>query len=317
MKGSPISVYCASVRGQSHIKSGKPCQDRCCYEVFECGNANAAVIAVADGLGSASHSDIGADIAVHAAVAEIKRYLTTDFEDGLTLAEITPDETVLTDAISAAADAIEKYAENAANGVRKKDLACTLALLYYFKGKTAAAQVGDGAIVGCFSDGRTGVVVKPVDSEYINEVTPITAPDWRSRMNVAAGITAPEGLVSAAVFTDGCIGAVTVKKDGDIEAFEGFFAPLFRYFESYAGAEAGKGVDVESGVGVEVGDGVVGGNGVGVAENADIAQLLSSEKMCSVSDDDKTLAVICFGDDARRYLRINGDASDAKPDNSE
>lgn len=303
MKGSPISVYCASVRGQSHIKSGKPCQDRCCYEVFECGNANAAVIAVADGLGSASHSDIGADIAVHAAVAEIKRYLTTDFEDGLTLAEITPDETVLTDAISAAADAIEKYAEDAANGVRKKDLACTLALLYYFKGKTAAAQVGDGAIVGCFSDGRTGVVVKPVDSEYINEVTPITAPDWRSRMNVAAGITAPEGLVSAAVFTDGCIGAVTVKKDGDIEAFEGFFAPLFRYFESYAETDAG----AETGTGAEV----------EVGENADIAQLLSSEKMCSVSDDDKTLAVICFGDDARRYLRINYDASDAKPDNSE
>ena len=295
MKGSPISVYCASVRGQSHIRSGKPCQDRCYFEIFGCGNnkGDAAVIAVADGLGSASHSEIGADIAVHAAAAEIKRYLTTDFEDGLTLAEITSDETILLDAFAAAAEAIEKYAEDAANGVVKKDLACTLALLFYFGGKAAAAQVGDGAIVGAFSDGRTEIIVKPVDSEYINEVTPITSPDWKSRMNMAAGMSAPTGLVNAAVFTDGCIGAVTVKKDGNIEAFEGFFRPLFDYFN------AKNREDTENRENGEMGEGDNSENGEnsGDSENSDIAGLLSSEKMCSVSDDDKTLVVACFGEE--------------------
>ncbi len=285
MKGSPISVYCASVRGQSHIKSGKPCQDRCYFEIFECGRdneSNAAIIAVADGLGSASHSEIGADIAVHAAAAEIKRYLTTYFEDGLTLAEITSDEDILLSAFSAAVKEIEEYSEDAANGVRKKDLACTLALLFYFKGKTAAAQVGDGAIVGGFDDGRIEIVVKPVYSEYINEVTPITSPDWKKRMNIAAGISAPAGLVNAAVFTDGCIGAVTVKKEGEIEAFEGFFRPLFCYFESKTETEKSDDEIQTSG-------------------NSDIAELLDSEKMCNVSDDDKTLAVACFGEDASKY----------------
>lgn len=292
MKGSPISVYCASVRGQSHIKSDKPCQDRCYFEIFGCGKGkgDAAVIAVADGLGSASHSEIGADIAVHAAAAEIKRYLTTDFEDGLTLAEITSDETILLDAFTAAAEAIEKYAEDAANGVVKKDLACTLALLFYFGRKAAAAQVGDGAIVGAFSDGRMEIIVKPVDSEYINEVTPITSPDWKSRMNMTAGASAPEGLVNAAVFTDGCIGAVTVKKDGNIEPFEGFFRPLFDYFNS-KNRENGETGDSD---GSENGENGENSDNNGNDGNSDIAGLLSSEKMCSVSDDDKTLAVACF-----------------------
>ena len=174
-----------------------------------------------------------------------------------------------------------------ANGVVKKDLACTLALLFYFGGKAAAAQVGDGAIVGAFSDGRMEIIVKPVDSEYINEVTPITSPDWKSRMNMTAGASAPVGLVNAAVFTDGCIGAVTVKKDGNIEPFEGFFRPLFDYFNSKnrENGETGESDGSENGEN----DDNNGNDG-----NSDIAGLLSSEKMCSVSDDDKTLAVACF-----------------------
>src|SRR5512146_1899671 len=69
-------VVGAAVRGVSHQKLGMPCQDALEYRVLPNG---AVLIAVADGAGSASQSELGARLAVMRAMdtleAKIKRNL--------------------------------------------------------------------------------------------------------------------------------------------------------------------------------------------------------------------------------------------------
>src|SRR5438128_789530 len=57
-----------SVVGTSHVDDGKPCQDSSISEIV----GNVLIVAVADGAGSAIHSEIGAEIATNTAVEIIR-----------------------------------------------------------------------------------------------------------------------------------------------------------------------------------------------------------------------------------------------------
>ena len=58
-------VLGASVTGSSHLKASLPCQDAHAYCLV---GDSTLIIAVADGLGSAAHAEIAAQIAVSAAL---------------------------------------------------------------------------------------------------------------------------------------------------------------------------------------------------------------------------------------------------------
>ena len=58
-----------SVRGTSHEKTGQPCQDAVYWETFPHG---LLVTAVADGAGSAALGEVGATVAVRAAVDRVR-----------------------------------------------------------------------------------------------------------------------------------------------------------------------------------------------------------------------------------------------------
>ena len=63
-------VMAASVQGESHEKTGQPCQDACEWLVTAGG---VLVGAVADGAGTAELGDVGAQMATRAALAALSR----------------------------------------------------------------------------------------------------------------------------------------------------------------------------------------------------------------------------------------------------
>ena len=120
--------------GSAHEKLGLPCQDR-----FECiaSNEHATFIAaVADGAGSASLAQIGAELAVEVITASSLLGVRAGRQDL---------DRVLWDGASLARTRI--FEEAAARGVEARELACTLLAVVATPVGGAALQIGDGVMV--------------------------------------------------------------------------------------------------------------------------------------------------------------------------
>jgi serine/threonine protein phosphatase PrpC len=129
-------IFGASVIGPSHIEKGTPCQDACKYAIIP---PNCGVIAVADGLGSASKSDTGAQIAVEAALDVGKA----------TISKKKIAETDLSDAAKEAVAFARKELEAKATKEQCSlhDLACTIIVAIFYEDNVSVAHIGDGAVV--------------------------------------------------------------------------------------------------------------------------------------------------------------------------
>jgi hypothetical protein len=204
------TIVGASAVGSSHVRRGTPCQDAFC--VYEHGDAYA--IAVADGLGTAARSELGASVATAAAAAR-----------ALPLRDDDPVEAAL-DAMLAAREALQICAE--LSGIPLRDLACTLMVVAGNAERIGIAHLGDGAVVGRASD-EWCVLSPPAPSEYLNETDPLTACDWESRVR---SVCALGGVDALAMFTDGCQHAA-ISPGG--RAHAGFFRPLVDYVTSGVG----------------------------------------------------------------------------------
>jgi hypothetical protein len=228
---------------------GLPCQDACAFCTLPSG---LSVIAVADGLGSAVKSEIGAKLTVDAAVA-----LAID-EFGKPKHLIPPLGEIARASVHSARKALEQKA--AEEQWSLSDLACTVIVVAVHEDQLAIGHIGDGAVVAQASDGLR-LLSGPGESEYANEVVPLTSTDWQQSLRVVPVV--PD-LESVAVFTDGCQRAAFRKSADKLEPFEGFFGPIFSYAR-----ELPDSVEAEQ----------------------EIRALLSSNKMCANSEDDKTLVV--------------------------
>ncbi|MFM6899886.1 MAG: protein phosphatase 2C domain-containing protein, partial [Microcystis panniformis] len=65
-------TLCQSVVGSFHVQTGLPCQDYGAYKLLD---QDVLIGAVADGAGSAKHSDLGAKITVEAALQFLEENL--------------------------------------------------------------------------------------------------------------------------------------------------------------------------------------------------------------------------------------------------
>jgi hypothetical protein len=241
-----LRVFGASVAGPLHVREGKPCQDAFAYEVSEGGRG---VVAVADGLGSAARSDLGSRAAVDAAVRAVS-YLATN--------EDPPLPQLAREGVSAARAELERTAGREAYPL--PDLACTLLVVVLRDGRAAAAHVGDGAVVASTGDGLR-MLSPPGDSEYANEVVPLTSMDWSGAVRTSDVLTGVRGVL---VFTDGCQRAALRKNRDGYSVFEGFCGPLLSYAAGMADPAAG---------------------------TRDLEGLLLSAKLSEHSEDDKTLVL--------------------------
>jgi hypothetical protein len=208
--GSDAAVILgASVIGDAHVRAGLPCQDAFRTIVGD----GTVVIAVADGLGSASRSDLGATVA-----SDIAAAAAFDAANG------DPSRAAL-EGMVAGREALEALAQS--EGHALSDLACTL-IVAVKTDRIGIAHIGDGAAVGLRS-GEPYVLSPPAASEYLNEVDPLTAKDWIDNVRP---VVCMDDIDAIGVFTDGCHHAAVRRDNGHLTAHQGFFGPLFRFVAS-------------------------------------------------------------------------------------
>jgi hypothetical protein len=165
---------------------------------------------------------------------------------------------IIMEAFSASRTALENYAGD--NGYPLKKLACTLIVAFTWEGFLTTGHIGDGAVTALTGD-EIIIISDPGDSEYMNEVTPLTSGKIKNNIRINENI--PDVRVFA-VFTDGCQRAFLVRKNGEYLPYEPFFRPIFSYAQDVTDEEEASG---------------------------EIVGFLSSGKMEENSDDDKTLVI--------------------------
>ncbi len=203
-----------SVAGTSHLRTGTPCQDA--HRIAHLPGG-VLIAAVADGAGSAPLADVGSACAVRAAVDAAMARLGA----GLPAAE-EDWHALLREAFEAARAALAAAA--AARGRPVTELATTLLLAVATPDLVAAAQVGDGAVVGRLADDSFRAVTRPPAQEYVNETTFLTSANPFGQASFAV---LREPLTGLALFSDGLQMLALKMPEGTPHA--PFFTPLLRF----------------------------------------------------------------------------------------
>jgi L-aminopeptidase/D-esterase-like protein len=207
----PPYVFGAKTAGRGHQIKKIPCQDAFYSDFYQSSHV---IIAVADGLGSASRSDLGAQIAVESAVNAVTSLMAQGETDNRQL---------LYDGIRQARNDLFKRAAEEICQVR--ELASTILLIIASRDGIAVAHIGDGAIV-IKGSGFVRVISPPENSEYANVVVPLTSDEWEKALRV---YESAEPIECVAAFTDGLQNAALKKVNSVYEPFVAFFNPVFSY----------------------------------------------------------------------------------------
>ncbi|MGQ9608415.1 MAG: PP2C family serine/threonine-protein phosphatase [bacterium] len=208
-------VISASIRGTNHEKRGLPCQDSNYWKVT---SGNILISAIADGAGSASLSNIGAEIAVNSVV----EYLSYKVSEPDLINDDTFIKSLLIDAIKSAKDAVESKALEL--GEASRNLATTLIALIATSDMVAIAQIGDGAVVIEDCNDKITTYTSPRNSEFINETIFLISPN---AIETAQICIRRVSIKNIAMLSDGLQMLALKMPDG--EAHPPFFLPLFRY----------------------------------------------------------------------------------------
>ena len=180
-----FSKYKVNIPGPYHIKNGIPCQDAYCIRETPDG---VIVAAVADGLGSETHSDKGAKIAS----SFVDTFCKQNYKPEMTEHEVI---SLLKRAYTKAYALVEKTAISEGNDVDQYD--CTLCTVIY-DGKTLYyGQSGDsGLIVGSNDGGYYKITEQQRDED--NNVYPLCfGPEYWEFGKVKGNV------VSVMLMTDG------------------------------------------------------------------------------------------------------------------
>lgn len=160
-----------SVAGTSHIRGALPCQDASVCQLLATPAGTSVLVAiVADGAGSAAHSEEGAQLACTLLLEEI----TTLLDTGGAIEEVSKE--FIGAWLTHFQHAIIGRAEAQGCGVR--EFACTLLAAIIGEEGGAFFQIGDGAIVVSTNDDpdEYGWIFWPQRGEYENVTVFITDP---------------------------------------------------------------------------------------------------------------------------------------------
>lgn len=245
------SVFQASTAGPSHEQLGTPCQD-----AFEAWTDNGMlVIVVADGAGSAKHSELGATLFVRSVVHGLREcIITTNGANGDVLAASRSNLP------SIIGEAREKAAELATTqGFSISDLDCTLVgVVATSPGVGFFFHVGDGLAIAVLEDSPSSPVVSfPENGEYSNETWFVTSTDWSEHLRITP-FEVPVEIIG--VMTDGPM--PFVMGPGNTHFAPGFIKPVADYLKEHP----------QHG-------------------NAGLLSIIGSERTKAITDDDKTLVL--------------------------
>jgi hypothetical protein len=209
----------ARATGTSHIRANKGCDDNGGCVVLRAGDAEALVLAVSDGAGSADHSATGSRIATRRFLRCAAGYLRAEG----TIEMLS--EPIVSDWLDDIRDHIGAEAKKI--GVGPRNLAATLVGGIVGAGRTVLIHVGDGgAVVRLEGSDDWKVGSWPASGEYASTTFFVTD-DPQPKL----AISHFEGAVGEiAVFTDG-MERLVLDFAGET-AFAPFFNRVFAQFES-------------------------------------------------------------------------------------
>lgn len=148
-------------RGRSHLRDGTPVQDRTKY----LSRGGVQVLCLADGAGSASHSEFGAQAVVDEGCA----VLVEQFAD---YAESNDGVQVKVDLLGRLVAKVAAAAER--HHASPDDLASTFLCVAVSGNRFLGAHVGDG-VVGYLKHGDLKVISGPDNAEFANQTTFVTS----------------------------------------------------------------------------------------------------------------------------------------------
>ncbi len=205
------NIVGASVVGTSHSATGAPCQDFCAHRHVLIDGKSVVILALADGAGSAAHSDEGAAAAVEATLDALAILVADGEELGESAAFYVLD--LAQARVRALADE---------RSLSPRQFACTLLFAVISNDANMFVQVGDGAWA-VKSHGRYHPATWPNRGEFANETYFITSPNWRTGFQFYSH---PLSVDAVAGFTDG-IQAVALRY-ADNAVHEPFIDPLVK-----------------------------------------------------------------------------------------
>ena len=210
-------VVAVAIQGTSHQKINVPCQDAVYWQISPKGTL---VIAIADGAGSASLAEIGAEIVVRQAVDHL---CSSEVE----LADINnlAWQEMLMGAFRSALAAV--VAEADARQMPLREFASTLIVTLSTPDFVLAGHIGDGASVVGDDEGNVYLLTGPQNGEYANETTFLVSPDALATIQL---VKWPKPARHLALFSDGLqMLALTMPV---AHPHAPFFSPLFRFVSS-------------------------------------------------------------------------------------
>ena len=247
-------VIGASVTGASHLKHDLPCQDYQASRLLPCGEGQALLIALADGAGSAENADLGAQLAVEAALQSLESSLRTSEPSSLNF------ERSMRLAFESAQQVLFDQAEGDEFPVRS--LATTLTCVAAVDGFITVGQLGDGSVIVRTDEDELVAVTKPQRGEYANETFFLVQEDALENLQVQVLHYPVQGL---AVLSDGLM-RLALQMPANIP-HRPFFKPLFAFAVSAEDMDAA---------------------------TVQLASFLSSKRVSERTDDDKSLVLaIC------------------------
>lgn len=195
-------VAYASVIGNGHILMNLPCQDSCAHKSI---NQTWGVAVVADGAGSAAHSDIGSDFVArnmaHCLEEIVKR-------KGWETAEKMPTEEEWRTESLTALQIVRQRLEQFATAKEHKlgDLACTVLAILYAPFGILTTHIGDGRAAYSVEEGKWEALIEPFRGSEVNETVFITSNIWtQDGVNVYIQSGIIKGNIRAfALLSDGC-----------------------------------------------------------------------------------------------------------------
>ena len=279
-----------STIGTSHTKQQIPCQDYGDYKIVN----DAIIGVVADGAGSAKHSDIGARLAVNtvlktfteqhiATITELyssysvkeREKTNSAWKPWNLLGKAEKNSNAVTIARSPAeikasqffsqivkqvVSALATQAENSNYAI--DDLACTLLIVVATPDGIAAMQIGDGFITVRHPEQDPQLLFSPDKGEYVNETTFVTSTNALKDMKVVVQPGQPEFICAS---TDG-LERLAIRMS-DWTPFTPFFQPLEQYLEETDNLEE---------------------------SDEYLLSFLNSERLNARTDDDKTLFLCLY-----------------------
>lgn len=162
-----------AVQGRAHKISNTPCQDK----TFALNNLECCVVSLADGAGSATHSEIGAQCVTK----KICDVLNKNFDKYFSAEK---SDKVAEELLSILIEELGKI--SAASNCNLKDLASTLLSVAVKENKFIALHIGDG-VIGILDGENLTVLSKPDNGEFANETTFVTSIDAISHLRLYKG----------------------------------------------------------------------------------------------------------------------------------